>query len=129
MPEPIVIIDSSEIRPGKLDDVRQAITALADFVAEHEPRAIGYNVYVDGAGTRMTVVQVHPDSASAEYHMTVAAPAFRPFIELLRLDTMDVYGEPSGRLLALLRTKAEMLGASAIAVHAQVAGFTRVAVG
>jgi hypothetical protein len=74
MSDPIVIIDSSEIREGKLEELKTAINDLVDFVEANEPRPIAYIVYLDEAGVRMTVVQVHPDSGSMELHMKVAAP-------------------------------------------------------
>jgi hypothetical protein len=58
MSEPIVVIDRSEVREGKLEELN------------HE-------------GTRMIVLQVHPDSASMAFHMCVAAPAFAKFGEPL----------------------------------------------
>ena len=74
----------------------------------------------------MTVVQVHPDSASMEYHMTVAGPTFPGFAELITPSTLDVYGEPSEELLELLRRKVRMLGDATVVVHELQAGFTRV---
>ena len=74
----------------------------------------------------MTVVQVHPDSASMEYHMTVAGPTFPGFAELITLPTLDVYGEPSEELLELLRRKVRMLGDATVVVHELQAEFTRV---
>lgn len=73
----------------------------------------------------MTVVQVHPDSASMELHMRIAADEFRRFADLLTLRAMDVYGEPSEGLLGQLRRKVEMLGEATITVHRHQAGFAR----
>jgi hypothetical protein len=125
MSDPIVIIDSSEIREGKLEELKTAINDLVDFVEANEPRPIAYNVYLDEAGVRMTVVQVHPDSGSMELHMKVAAPAFRRFAELINLSTMDVYGEPSHDLLEQMRQKVQLLGNAHVAVHRRHAGFAR----
>lgn len=83
----------------------------------------------DGAGiegrTRMTVVQVHPDSPSMEFHMEVAGSAFPKFAGLIELSTMDVYGEPSDGVLGRLRQKVQMLGSATVAVHDRHAGFAR----
>jgi quinol monooxygenase YgiN len=125
MSEPIVSIDTSEIREGKLDDLKAAVAELVAFVESNEQRPILYDVYFDEAGTRMTVVQVHPDSASMEYHMTVAGPAFAGFSELVQLSTLNVYGEPSGALLEQLRRKVQLLGPATVVVHDLQAGFTR----
>ena len=125
MPEPIVSIDTSEIREGKLDDLKVAVAELVAFVESNEQRPILYDIYFDETGTRMTVVQVHPDCASMEHHMTVAGPAFAGFSELVTLSTLDVYGEPSEALLEQLRRKVRLLGPATIVVHDLQAGFAR----
>ena len=125
MEEPIVAIDTSEVREGRLEEVRAAIRELAAFVDVNEPRPIAYNAYLDESSNRLTVLQVHPDSASLEHHMRIAGSAFPKFTELIRMQTMDVYGEPSEELLRLLRDKAKMLGNVPVVVHARHAGFMR----
>ena len=126
MSEPVISIDTSSIRDGKLDELKRAVADLVEFVRSNELRPIAYQVYVDDIASRMTVVQVHPDSASMEYHMTVAGPAFAGFAELITLSTMDVYGTPSEGLLELLRRKVQMLGDATVVVHDLQAGFARV---
>ncbi len=125
MPEPIVYIDSSEIREGKLEELKAAIGELVQFVRANEPQLISYNFYLNEDGTRMTVVAVHPDSASMEFHMKVAGPAFRKFTEFLNLSTIEVYGQLSDTLLKQLRQKAQMLGSGTVLVHKLYAGFAR----
>jgi quinol monooxygenase YgiN len=125
MSEPIVFIDRSEIREGKLEELKTAMKELAEFVEANEPRTIAYDVYFDEAGSRVTVVQVHPDSASMEFHMKAAGHLFPRFADLLELVTMDVYGEPSEELLGRLRQKTQMLGVGSVVVHQLHAGFAR----
>jgi len=126
MSEPLISLDTSLIRDGRLDELKSAVADLVEFVRANEPRPIVYEVYVDQTGSRMTVVQVHPDSASMEHHMTVAGPAFAGFAELVTLSTMDVYGTPSEGLLELLRRKVQMLGDATVVVHDLQAGFARI---
>ena len=126
MSEPIISLDTSLIREGKLDELKRAVAELVEFVRSNEPRPIVYQVYVDDSESRMTVVQVHPDSASMENHMRVAGPAFAGFAELVTLSTLDVYGKPSGELLELLRRKVQMLGDATVTVHDLQAGFARI---
>jgi quinol monooxygenase YgiN len=126
MSDPIISLDSSSIREGKLDELKRAVAELVEFVRSNEPRRIVYQVYVDDTGSRMTVVQVHPDTASMENHMTVAGPAFAGFAELVTLSTLDVYGKPSEELLELLRRKVQMLGDATVTVHDLQAGFDRI---
>jgi hypothetical protein len=125
MAGPIVYIDRSEVREGKLDALKAAIGELVAFIAANVPRAISYGVYLDAAGTKMTVVQIQPDSAALEYHMKVRAPAFAKFKDLIRLTGIEVYGDPSDRLLNQLDEKARMLGGGGVTVSRLHDGFTR----
>lgn len=125
MSEPIIYIDSSEIREGMFEKLKTAMNELVGFVKANEPRLIAYNVYFTGDGTRMTVVHVHPDSASLEFHMKVAGPAFPKLVEFIKLLTIDVYGEPGDGLVEQLRRKAQMLGNGTVQVHGLHAGFAR----
>jgi len=123
--EPIVSIDVSEVREGMLEDLKALMKELVEFVAANEPRPIAYQIFLDQAGSMMTVIQVHPDSASMEGHMEVAASLFRRFSDLLTLLRIDIYGEPSDELVRRMREKGRMLGDAPVAVHRLHAGFTR----
>ena len=72
MSDAVVYVDTSDVREGALEELKAASKELVDFVAANEPRLIAYNVYFSDDGTRMTVVHVHPDSASLQYHMEKA---------------------------------------------------------
>ncbi len=125
MADPIVIIDNSAIREGRLEDVKKAMSGLVEFAKANEPRMLAYTVYLTADGTRVTVLQVHPDSASAEYHLQAAGPAFSRFAECIRMESIDVYGRPSPVLLERLQRKARQLGGGKVTVHAIHAGFAR----
>jgi hypothetical protein len=122
----ILFVDTSEVREGALEELKQAISGLVDFVEANEPRLIAYNVYFSGDGTRMTVVSLHPDSASLEYHMEVAGPLFSRFVELVTLSSIHIYGEPSEKVLQQAHEKARLLGRGILAVEPLHAGFARV---
>lgn len=125
MSDLIVVIDSSEILEGKLEDLKTAMKELVEFVQKNEPRPVAYAVYLDEGGATVTVLQIHPDSASTEFHMNVAASEFSKFTDLVRLKSMDVYGTPSEDLLEKLRTKGQLLGSTTLVVHELHAGFSR----
>ena len=123
----ILYVDTSDVRDGALEELKQAIEGLVDFVEANEPRLIAYNVYFSDDGTRMTVVSLHPDSASLEYHMEVAGPLFRRFVELVTLSSIHIYGEPSEKVLEQSHEKARLLGRGTVVVESLHAGFARVA--
>lgn len=125
MPGPIFYVDRSEIGPGNLPEVRAKQRDLVAFIEANEPQLVAYGFFVDEASSTMTVVAVHPDSASMQLHMDIGGPKFREFSPLITLTSIDVYGAPSETVLGQLREKAEMLGGATVTVHALTAGFTR----
>lgn len=126
MPEPIIYIDRSEIRPGKLDEIKPAMDELVEFVEAEEPQLLSYGFFLDEDEAQLAVVAIHPDAASLEFHMDIGGPRFRGFAELLEMVSIDVYGEPSERALEQLHQKAQALGKSGrVAVHSLHAGFAR----
>lgn len=128
MSELIVYIDRSRIRAGKLEELKRAIDDLGEFIEEREPQLVLYGFYLDEDASRMTVVAVHPDAASVELHMEVGASAFREFADLIEMEAIEVYGEPSERMLEQLEDKADALGEDGrVVVDRLHRGFARMA--
>ena len=125
MSDTIFYVDKSEVRTGKSEELQVAISHLVAFLDENAPRAISYGIYLNEGSTQMTVVQVHPDSASLEHHMKVGAPEFAKFKDLVKLQSIEVYGRPSKELLRRLTEKAQMLGNGEVAVNKLESGFER----
>ena len=123
--QPLVYIDTSEVREGALGQLREAIGALARFVEQNEPQLVSYSVYFSEDGMRMTVVHVHADSASLDHHMEVAGPHFAAFADLVRLSSIHIYGDPSEKALGQLHDKLRLLGSGDVVVHRSHAGFVR----
>jgi hypothetical protein len=75
----------------------------------------------------MTVIHVHTDPASLDYHMDVAGPRFGRFADLVALRSIHIYGEPSEKAVGQLRDKVRLLGSGQVIVHASHVGFGRFA--
>lgn len=126
MSQPIVYIDRSRILPGKLEELKPAIEELVEFIEAREPQLLSYGFYLDEEQARMTVVAVHPDAASVEFHMEVGGEAFHGFAELIEMEGLEVYGEPTDRMMEQLQKKAQALGeAGRVVVDRRQAGFAR----
>jgi hypothetical protein len=97
MSQPLVYIDTSEVRDGALEELRVAIRELAEFVEENEPQLVSYDVYFSDDGTQMTVIHVHTDPASLDDHMDVAGPRFGRFADLVKLRSTHIYGASRAR--------------------------------
>lgn len=126
MTETIVYVDRSTINEGKAAIVRDKIQDLVRFIDQREPRLVGYQFYFDEDASRMTVIGIHPDSDSLEMHMEVGRAAFAGFADFIEIQAIEVYGDPSPRVMELLEDKAEMLGDSGrVEVHSRQGGFMR----
>lgn len=127
MTEPVIYIDRSRVRPGKLDDLKRAIHDLVEFIDTREPQLLHYGFYFDETSERMTVIAVHPNPASVELHMEIGTPAFRGVGDLIEMEGIEIYGEPSDRMLEQLQQKVEMLGEHGrVVVDRLDTGFTRI---
>ena len=122
----LIYVDTSDVREGAVEELKGAIKELIEFIDANEPQIVAYCVYLSDDKREMTVVHVHPDAASLEYHLDVAGPAFRKLADLITLSSIRVYGEPSKRVLTQLHDKARLLGGDDVAVHSLEAGFSRI---
>jgi quinol monooxygenase YgiN len=125
MREPIIFVDTWKIGEGKLDAFKDATREFVDFVAESEPQLIAYQVYIDEESNHSTVVQIHPDSESIEFHMNVAGPQFGRFMDLYEPGgRIEVHGRPAPRVLNGMRELAQQFGVTVV-VKERYAGFAR----
>ena len=124
---PIVYIDHSDIRAGSLDELKAGVQRLVEYIEAREPQLISYGFYIDDEAGKMTVVAVHPDTASLELHLDIGGAEFAKLGHLLTLTAIECYGRPSERALAQLRRKAAVLGGGGSVVFVgRFAGFDQV---
>ena len=121
----VVYLDTSEVRPGELGTLKVKMAHLASFVEANEPRIIAYNVYFSGDGSRMSVLHIHKDVASLEFHMKVAGPLFPPIAPLVKLLTVEIFGAVTDAVLEQLTAQTQLLGGTVI-IHDRGPGFARV---
>jgi hypothetical protein len=116
------------IKDGQLEETRKRLQELVDLVETNEPRLIAFNVYLDEQGTKASIVQVHPDSASMEFHLEVVSDHISSAYDYLeRTENEEIYGTPSDTLREKLRTLAQP-GIPQRLMPINEAGFTRASV-
>lgn len=126
MTDLILYVDRSSVHDRKLDELKPAMAELADFVEANGPDILSYDVYFSSDGEQMTVVHMHEDPATLEYHMDVAGPKFPPIGEFIELESIDVYGDPGEEIAQRLREKATTLGTGRVSIHDFHEGFDHV---
>lgn len=121
----IVYIDRSDVSEDRKQDLKAGIRRLVDVIQSLEPQLISYVFHLDDEAAVMTVVAVHPDSASLELHLEIGRTEFRKLADMITLRRIEVYGSVSDKARAMLQEKATMLGGSDVTVHERFAGFDR----
>ena len=126
MTGPFIFIATNRLKPGAYEAERHRVPGLVEFIQVSEPLLLAFNEYIDAERTEVTVVQVHPDAQSMEFHMGVVRErAAKAYAETLDATTqIHVFGTPSGAVLETLRAQA---GAGVpLSVHREhLGGFTR----
>ena len=113
----------SDVREGRLEEVKAAMNGLVELVKAKEPRIIFYNAYINEDGTQLTFPQARPDSAPVEFHMEVTEPTFTKMATCITMSSLDIYGTPSQSLLDKLQ-RTEFTSVT-VAGHELSTGFSR----
>jgi quinol monooxygenase YgiN len=128
MTQPFIAIATLRIKEGKLEDFTRAYKEVVEVVKEHEPRMIAFHGFVNDDGTEMTIIQVHPDTHSMDFHMQVLADKLGKHVakalgpELIEPKHVEYYGTPSETALEMDR---QIPGLVIGIKPMHVAGFTR----
>ena len=106
MSTPFIYISTWKIKEGKLGDFKRFTREFVENVRVKEPQLIAFNVFLSEDGTEMTSIQVHPDSASMDFHLQVVNQVLgAEMLEWIeRADFVEpkhfeIYGTPSAGLL------------------------------
>ena len=125
MSGPLINVLTCTIKPGKQEEARKRIAELVDFVETNEPRMIAFHAYLGQDGKRLSIVQVHPDSASMEFHMQLNAKHFATAFDWL--DT-SIGGQLFGSISEVLAAELAKWDEPFTHVRFHEAGFTRTTV-
>lgn len=127
MSELIIYVDQSEIRDGKFEELKQGMKELVAFIERNEPQILAYHVYFSEDRKRMTVIHVHAEAASLDFHMEVGSEEFPKFAEFIEMASIDIYGKPNDAVVERLREKAQTLGSGVVRIHEHYDGVDRLA--
>ena len=125
MSQPFVYVGTWTIKPGKLEEARKWLAEHADFIETNEPRMIAFHVYFDDEGGKASVVQVHPDSASMEFHMKVISEHLSGAFDYIDTILSEQYYGPMSESLSETLSKWETPGVTVTKMPVYESGFTR----
>jgi hypothetical protein len=126
MSGPLIFVATNKLRPGKFEAERERLPGFVDFIEANEPRLIAFNQYVNDDRTETSVVQVHPDAASMEFHLDVVRSQARRAFEETHAGTtrIQLFGEATEAIRDRLGAYT-VDGVEVIAVPLHMGGFTR----
>jgi hypothetical protein len=125
MSEPFIVISSWRVKEGKLEELKRFQRELAETIEAKEPQLIAFNAFLNEDRTKMTSIQVHPNSASMDFHMQVLrdylGDAMSSVADFVEPESIEYYGTPSESLLESTSSRGGNLSTKPI----HLGGFTR----
>lgn len=103
MSEPIVFISQSRVKEGKLDGFERYFREGAKLLEAEKPRTLVFLAYLNEGGSRVTIVHVFADADSMDLHMQGVADRAKAAFEFIESEGLEVYGNPSDRVLETMR--------------------------
>lgn len=135
MSKPLIAIIKWKVKEGKVEQLKRFYEKLIAFVEANEPQMIAFHGFLNEEGTEMTSIQVHPDTASMDFHMQVMRENWDLFGEYSQVldatgsieagNQPEYYGTPPADALEM----DIQFGADPILKPVHIAGFTRTAAG
>jgi len=106
--QPVIYVATLGIREGKFREYQRFYAENLKLIQENEPRINAFHAFANEGGTEVTIIQVHPDTASMDDHMQVLAEKMGvladdltnvyQFLEPVRI---EVYGNPGDRAMEM----------------------------
>jgi hypothetical protein len=126
MSEQLLFVGTYAIPEGKLEEFITANQEMTEFARGNEPRLISFTTYVNEAGTEATTIHIHPDSESLEFHLEAARMRIHSGVQLVKTKRVELYGNPSDRLVKQLQSMSEMSGSWPVIVKTPLHGFSNI---
>ncbi len=97
------VVVEATIHEGKLSDL-EAIAKQMTVASEKEPGTLGYEWYLSHDRKRVRLSETYADAAAvlAHFHGPVVQQLVPKMLEVAKLDSFEVYGDPGAEMRAML---------------------------
>src|SRR5688500_1599914 len=107
MSKPLILVITFRVKEGKLEDLKRYYKKVIEIVEANEPQLIAFHGFLNEDGTEMASIQVHPDTASMNFHMQVLKDnwdeSFNEYSQMLEIISVEYYGTPPESALEMDR--------------------------
>jgi quinol monooxygenase YgiN len=112
-----------KVRAGRFEDAREKLAEHTEFIEANEPRLVAFHVFTDEAAGTVSIVQVHPDPESMEFHMKLVAEHIKSALNDYLGETVSthVYGGTGAPIVDTIR----QYDPDTTVAAEHLAGFTR----
>jgi quinol monooxygenase YgiN len=123
MSAPFIFITTHKINPGQLDEFKRLSREFEEFVRANEPDLLAYYAYLDEDTREASLVQIHRDASSGDFHMEIA-DKIAQCLAVTTTVRAEVYGNP-GPVVGQVE-EANTVAGVPVSIKADVlGGFTR----
>ena len=97
----IIFAINAEIVDGKAESFRSLLKEMVPAVKASEPNTIRYQYFLNSDNTKLTLIEVYPNSEAAVFHMTAfgVSPFAEEFLASINITSFVVAGNASAELM------------------------------
>jgi quinol monooxygenase YgiN len=125
MSEPVVFISHFTLGDGMREGFEQLASEIVPELEAGKPRTVGYLMYLDEDGRRLTIVHSFPDAAAMDAHFEGSAERSAAAAAFLTPAGWEIYGTPSEAALETMRQAAAGAGVPLEVRLGYLGGFLR----
>ena len=97
----IIFAINADIVDGKAESFRSLLKEMVPAVKASEPNTIRYQYFLNSDNTKLTLIEVYPNSEAAVFHMTAfgVSPFAEEFLASVNITSFVVAGNASAELM------------------------------
>ena len=97
----IIFAINADIVDGKAESFRSLLKEMVPAVKASEPNTIRYQYFLNSDDTKLTLIEVYPNSEAAVFHMTAfgVSPFAEEFLASVNITSFIVAGNASAELM------------------------------
>ena len=97
----IIFAINADIVNGKAESFRSLLKEMVPAVKASEPNTIRYQYFLNSDDTKLTLIEVYPNSEAAVFHMTAfgVSPFAEEFLASINITSFVVAGNASAELM------------------------------
>ena len=97
----IIFAINADIVDGKAESFRSLLKEMVPAVKASEPNTIRYQYFLNSDDTKLTLIEVYPNSEAAVFHMTAfeVSPFAEEFLASINITSFVVAGNASAELM------------------------------